>query len=145
MTAFAGSRTAASVAVMGESLQQLLRTLTPRRNPGVYAFASAPPGQVAGSVLGAFHETEGTTWILEASQAETAGLDIHFRAAWLTLDVNSGLADVGLTAAVAAALADAGIACNVVAALHHDHLFVPIEAVDAALAVLEGLQRSASR
>jgi len=58
--------------------------------------------------------------------------------------VASDLNDVGLTAAVAAALADAGIACNVVAAVHHDHLFVPVEAADAALATLRALQADAA-
>ena len=126
-------------------LQQLLRELRPRRNPGVYAFVSAPADRAAPTLqpLAVFREAEGTTWILEAADAAAAGLDIRFRTAWLTLDVQSGLADVGLTAAVAAALANAGIACNVMAALHHDHLFVPIGAADAALAVLERLQRSA--
>ena len=51
---------------------------------------------------------------------------------------------VGLTAAVAVALADAGIACNVVAAVHHDHLFVPVESADAALAALRALQPDAA-
>src|SRR5262245_6795040 len=117
-----------AAAVTAAGVQRLLRTLQPRRNPGVYAFVRAPASPAAGSLqpLGVFHEAEGTTWIVETAGAEAAGLEIAFRAAWLTLDVPSGLAEIGLTAAVAAALADAGIACNVVAALHHDHLFVPI-------------------
>jgi len=68
---------------------------------------------------------------------------VRLRAAWLTLAVASDLHDVGLTAAVAGALADAGIACNVLAAVHHDHLFVPLERADAALAALAALQRGA--
>src|SRR5262245_11592583 len=133
------------VATAATGLQQLLRSLRPRRNPGVYAFVSVAPGRVVDALqpLAAFQETEGTTWIVEASHAEAHGLDIRFLAAWLTLDVRSALDDVGLTAAVASALADAGIACNVMAALHHDHLFVPLEAADAALAVLQRLQQSA--
>jgi len=46
---------------------------------------------------------------------------------------------VGLTAAVAGALAEAGIACNVVAGFHHDHLFVPWERREDALAILSDL------
>jgi uncharacterized protein len=68
-------------------------------------------------------------------------LPILFRAAWLTLSVHSDLQAVGLTAAVAAALARAGVACNVIAAAHHDHLFVPLEAADAALVALNALSR----
>jgi hypothetical protein len=126
-------------------LQHLLRALAPRRNPGVYAFVSVPAGHDAAALqpLATFREAEGITLIVEASRAEAAGLDLRFRGAWLTLAVTSGLGDVGLTAAVASALADAGIACNVVAAVHHDHLFVPIDAADAALAVLADLQNQA--
>jgi hypothetical protein len=126
-------------------LPRLLRALEPRRNPGVYAFVSVPAGHDATALqpLASFREAEGTTLIVEAARAEAAGLDLRFRAAWLTLAVPSGLGDVGLTAAVASALAKAGIACNVVAAVHHDHLFVPIDAADMALAVLAGLQRQA--
>lgn len=62
----------------------------------------------------------------------------------MTLGVHSDLAAVGLTAAVASALVVAGIACNVIAAAHHDHLFVSLDAADAALAVLNALQQSAA-
>jgi hypothetical protein len=144
-----GSRTpplAPEPSVTGVGPRHLLSALQPRRNPGAYAFVSAPAGQMSTMLqpLAVFQEAEGTTWILDAEHAEAAGLEVRFRAAWLTLEVPSGLADVGLTAAVASALAAAGIACNVVAALHHDHLFVPLEAAEAAIAVLEGLQRCAS-
>lgn len=57
----------------------------------------------------------------------------------ITLMVHSALEGVGLTAAVSGALASAGIACNVVAGFHHDHLFVPWERRDEALAVLQRL------
>ena len=58
----------------------------------------------------------------------------------ITLDVNSALDGVGLTAAVASALAERQIPCNVVAAYHHDHVFVPQQQADAAVAVLVALQ-----
>jgi hypothetical protein len=57
----------------------------------------------------------------------------------ITLGVHSSLAAIGLTARVAAALAERGIAANMVAAFHHDHVFVPWERRDEALAVLRGL------
>jgi hypothetical protein len=57
----------------------------------------------------------------------------------ITLMVHSALEGVGLTAAVSGALAGAGIACNVVAGYHHDHLFVPWDRREEALAVLRGL------
>jgi hypothetical protein len=53
--------------------------------------------------------------------------------------VHSALDAVGLTAAVSRALADAGVSCNVIAGAHHDHLLVPFERGEEALAVLRGL------
>jgi len=126
-------------------LPQLLRTLAPQRHPGVYAFVEVPDGTAVAALrpIALFREAEGTTLIVDEQVAQAAGLPVRLRAAWLTLTVASDLQDVGLTAAVAGALADAGIACNVLAAVHHDHLFVPIEQADAALAALAALQRGA--
>ncbi len=62
--------------------------------------------------------------------------------AWITLTVHSSLEAVGLTAAVANTLASAGIACNVLAGFHHDHLLVPIDRVDDAMAALSRLSAS---
>jgi hypothetical protein len=114
----------------------------PVLNPGVYVFASVPADTALGSLepLATFRESEGLTLIVEERQAAEANLPVLFRAAWITLTVHSDLQAVGLTAAVAAALADAGIGCNVVAAAFHDHLFVPVEAGERALATLQGLQ-----
>jgi uncharacterized protein len=90
--------------------------------------------------LGTFREPEGVPAIVEERAAEALGLRPVFRAAWITLTADSDLQAVGLTAAEALALAEAGIACNVVAAAHHDHLFVPAERGEDALAVLAALQ-----
>ena len=128
------------------ALGRLLGTLQPYRNVGVYAFVTVPGDFDAAALrpLCTFREREGTTLVVEESSARTAGLPILLRAAWLTLGVHSDLAAVGLTAAVASTLAAAGIACNVIAAAHHDHLFVPLDATDAALAALKALQQSAA-
>jgi len=128
------------------TIHSLLRWLEPTRQPGVYAFVIAPSDCDIAALqpIASFREAEGTTLIVDEARALAAGLRVRFRAAWLVLKVASDLNDVGLTAAVAAALADAGIACNVVAAVHHDHLFVPVEAADAALAALRALQANAA-
>ncbi|HEY6513373.1 MAG TPA: ACT domain-containing protein [Burkholderiaceae bacterium] len=133
---------------MKADLQALLSALQPRRNPGVMAFVAVPAGAADTTIaalepIATFREGEGVTLIVEESRARAAGLVVLLHAAWLTLDVPSGLDAVGLTAAVAGALAGAGIACNVVAAAHHDHLFVPIARADDALAVLRALQARA--
>lgn len=92
--------------------------------------------------IGAFQEAEGLTIIIEESRAIELGIPILFRAAWITLEVHSDLAAVGLSAAVAAALAREKIACNIIAAAHHDHLFVPAVEAKHALDVLGQLSRT---
>ncbi len=92
-----------------------------------FALAEGDPPSDAFAVI---REEEGTTVIVAH---EAGGF------ARITLTVHSALDGVGLTAAVASGLAGAGIACNVVAGYHHDHLFVPWERRDEALAVLQRL------
>ena len=89
-------------------------------------------GEPPADAFAVIREEEGTTAILPG---ECAGMPF----ARITLTVHSALEGVGLTAAVSGALAEAGIACNVVAGYHHDHLFVPWDRRDEALAVLRRL------
>ena len=57
----------------------------------------------------------------------------------ITLNVHSSLEAVGFLAAITARLAAAGMGVNPVSAYFHDHLFVPADRVDEAMAILEGL------
>jgi len=84
-------------------------------------------------------EEEGTTLVLEEAAAQALGLVGGPPFAMLSLGVHSPVDSVGLTAALATVLATRGIACNVVAGAYHDHLFVPVERADEALAVLSGI------
>jgi hypothetical protein len=84
-------------------------------------------------------EDEGLTAVVRVADAERLGQRPDFVAAWLTLDVDSALDSVGLTAAVATALANEGIACNVLAGFHHDHLLVPEDRADEAATILQAL------
>jgi hypothetical protein len=96
-------------------------------------------------VIASVREAEGLSLIVEKSFANENGLQPHFECAWITLNVNSDLAAVGLTAAFASALGDAKISCNVVAGLNHDHIFVPVDQAHVALDVLRALQQNAGR
>ena len=58
----------------------------------------------------------------------------------ISLEVHSGLEAVGLTATLSSRLAEHGISANVVAARNHDHLFVPWDRREEALAALRGLE-----
>jgi uncharacterized protein len=121
-------------------LKTLLRTMRPTLNPGVYVYACLESNQLTpAQIIGTFREREGITAIIEKTQAERFGLEFTFESAWITLEVNSALQAVGLTAAFSKALSDADISCNVIAAYHHDHIFVPLQDARKALEVLERL------
>jgi hypothetical protein len=85
-------------------------------------------------------EDEGTSYLIPLEAARNLGIDPYFIGAWLTLEVNSALDAVGLTAAVAAVLANSGIPCNVFAGYHHDHLLVPSAQAKQAIAILTALR-----
>ena len=123
------------------NLSRLLASLSPRLNPGRFVFCSVPQPTVVqvAAALGSFREAEGTTLILAREEAERLGLTYDYLAAWITLEVHSSLAAVGLTAAFAKALAGEGISCNVIAGFHHDHLFVAEADAEHALARLQRL------
>lgn len=125
--------------------RNLLASLEPVLQSGTWVYAQLPLGSDPGTLqpLACFREAEGWTVIVAEDCATSAGLDVRFRAAWLTLTVPSALDSVGLTAAFATALARAGIACNVMAGVCHDHLFVPVEQGAAALDCLHALQQTA--
>ena len=123
-------------------LDAMLADLSVVRRPGAFAWVvveetTAAVLAVARAVV---REEQGTTVVLAVEDAERLGLDVEFVSAWLTLAVQSSLEAVGLTAAFSRVLADAGIACNVVAGVHHDHLLVPVDRVDDAVAAIERLR-----
>ena len=123
------------------NLSRLLASLSPRLNPGRFVFCSVPQPTVVqvAAALGSFREAEGTTLILAREEAERLGLAYDYLAAWITLEVHSSLAAVGLTAAFAKALAGEDISCNVIAGFHHDHLFVAEADAERARARLQRL------
>lgn len=123
------------------NLSALLATLSPRLNPGefVFCWVAQPTVVQVAAALGSFRESEGTTLILARAEADRLGLAYDYLAAWITLDVQSSLAAVGLTAAFATALAEETISCNVIAGYHHDHLFVAQADAERALAALQRL------
>lgn len=123
-------------------LQKLLASMTPQLNPEVYVFATLPPGSSLPQGLEPvmrFVEREGTTLILAESSATAAGLAGTFRCRMITLDIHSSLEAVGFLAAITNRLAAAGMGVNPVSAFYHDHLFVPAERAEEALAILRKL------
>lgn len=112
---------------------RMVAEMAPVLDGRAWRFAILAEGAVPPDAFALIREDEGLTAILPGEGGDFARI---------TLMVHSALEGVGLTAAVSGALASAGIACNVVAGFHHDHLFVPWERRDEALAVLQRLSQS---
>ena len=121
-------------------LGRLLAQLAPNLDPALYVFATLTMPLPQGyDPLMIFHEAEGTTVILRSDEARRLGLEDLPTFRRIVLTVHSSLEAVGLTAAVAVALTAEGISANVVAAFHHDHVFVPADRAEEAMACLAAL------
>ena len=123
-------------------LDELLANLSARQRPGRWCLVSGPPVPAGIEVAATVVEEEGITSVIRVEDAERLGVSVGFVAAWLTLEVHSALEAVGLTAAVSSALAAAQIPANVLAGFHHDHVLVPYDDAERAIAVLDGLRPS---
>ena len=122
------------------NLDVLIASMEPVVRDGRYVFVTVDTATAA--TLPAeivVRETEGVTVVVAQAEADARGLPYDFVAGWITLQVHSALDAVGLTAAFSGALAASGISTNVVAGYHHDHLLVPINDVDRAMAALREL------
>jgi len=121
--------------------------MEPVLNDGVYVFSSVPHDVDVTTLpaIATFRENEGITVVIEEETARRSGLPVLFRSAWITLKVHSDLQAVGLTAAFAAALGEANISCNVIAGAFHDHIFVPVESAQEAMAALRRLQQGSTK
>jgi hypothetical protein len=125
-------------------LQALLTGMKPEMQPGIFVFCTILEETeipAATRPLLTFREREGTTLIVRQEEAESLGLGYQFASRLITLTVHSSLEAVGFLAAITARLAEAGISVNAVSAFYHDHLFVPHDRADEALARLQEMMR----
>ncbi|MFN3209253.1 MAG: ACT domain-containing protein [Roseovarius sp.] len=125
--------------------QAMIAGMAPVRDPETWHFCTTDDREMAERArphaLAVFAEDEGTSLILPDEVARDLGFAVEMPMSRITLSVHSALDGVGLTAAVATALAAAHIPCNVVAAYHHDHVFVPEELAEDAVAILRDVAR----
>jgi hypothetical protein len=129
------------------NLTTLIHAMQPRLCPGLFAFATIPPGSaIPGGIapIMMFQEVEGMTLIAPADQIMATGLTAIFQSRMITLDVQSSLDAVGFLAAIATRLAADSIPVNPVSAFHHDHLFVPEARADEAMGILGAMTRKES-
>ena len=123
-------------------LQVLLGHMAPALDPREFVFATLAADGIAAVLPHAimlFREAEGVTAIVEARTARDLGIEGVFVSRMITLHVYSALDAVGFLATLLPALAEAGMGVNPVSAFHHDHLFVPADRAEDALAVLKGI------
>ncbi|WP_299693982.1 ACT domain-containing protein [uncultured Tateyamaria sp.] len=123
----------------------MIAGMEPVLQDGTWVYCAVPDGADTTAAFAMIREAEGVTLILPIAVARAAGHDVSVPMRRITLNVFSDLEGIGLTAAVATALAGAGISCNVIAAYHHDHVFVGAADAERAVAVLQKLQRTASK
>ncbi len=122
----------------------LIKNLKPVLHEGEYVFCQVQDMAAYKDIplVGSFREEEGITLIMDKKSADRLGLEYYYIGAWITLQVNSSLTSIGLTAAVSDVLAKNKITCNMIAGFHHDHVFVDHVKADLAIQVLRQLSRT---
>lgn len=120
-------------------LTRLLATMAPELRGTDWGFASLPALPQGLTPFATIAEDEGLTVIAPLAELHAHGLTAEGPMARITLTVHSALEAVGLTAAVSTALAREGISANMVAGFYHDHIFLPAQDADRAMAALKAL------
>ncbi|WP_170750820.1 ACT domain-containing protein [Ruegeria lacuscaerulensis] len=121
--------------------KDMIAGMRPALQPGEYAFVVWPPdAEWPRGTRASCIEAEGLSLIVPFEAAQNGAVPMRC----ITLQVHSSLEGVGLTAAVSSALAQADIPANMVAGYHHDHVYVPSDQADKAVAILTELQGGAT-
>lgn len=123
-------------------LLTLLRSINPILQPGEFAILTVSLTMREAAELnpiGLFHEEEGLTVILPLPLPDGLTDEDPPRFRQITLAVHSSLEAVGFLAAVTRLLADKAISTNAVAGYFHDHLFVPTDRAEEAVALLHSM------
>ena len=124
-------------------LNILIASMQPMLSDGHFVFVTLSGADYDDVLLyepiAAVTEEEGLTLVIPQNRADAAAL--HYEGVFrkITLQVHSSLEAVGPTAAVSTRLAEHGISANMIAGYYHDHVFVPVDRADEAVAVLQQL------
>ena len=126
-------------------LARLIAGMEPTLDREPYVFATVADRETVRALHPrlVFEEREGTTVVVTPEIAAMHGLAHEFRCRCITLTVHSALDAVGFLAHVTTELARHGMPVNAVAGFHHDHLFVPADRADEALAILRHMAAAA--
>ncbi|MBA3859829.1 MAG: hypothetical protein C0507_23215 [Cyanobacteria bacterium PR.3.49] len=123
-----------------KNLHVLLSSISPWLHDETYVFCTVSDKQFRAlktEPICFFRESEGVSIIVEQSAADAAVLAYDGTWSLITCEVDSDLNAVGFIAAMSKIVAEAGISINPVSAYHHDHLFVPSDRAQDALALLQ--------
>lgn len=124
-------------------LQDLIKQLSPKLDPRTYVYctvAHATYGKLDHlKPIVSIAELEGLTLVIPLEEAKAEGLDYYRVFRRITLEGHSSLEALGLTSVVTSVLAERGITTNVIAGFYHDHMFVPSDRTDEAMAALKEL------
>ena len=127
-----------------KDLKTLLLSMEPILDDNEYVFVTFKKESLADilylSPLSSFYEKEGLSLIITKESAIKNNIAFESTFRLISLTIHSSLDAVGLTAAISQVLALKGISANVVAAYYHDHIFVPEEKANEAMAALRELQ-----
>lgn len=123
------------------SLNILISEMNPILNDGDFVFVSVQDSSIVARehVICEMKEKEGITLVLNKDIAEKHGFVYEYISAWITLNIHSSLAAIGLTAKFSKELSDHNISCNVIAGFYHDHIFVDKKDAANAIKVLKKL------
>lgn len=113
--------------------------LKPQLDPRVWVFCAVETtfDYKGLAPIAVFQEMEGTTIVVERSMAIRHQLGHTFASKRITLGAFTELDSIGILAAVTKILAKHDIATNAFCAFYHDHIFVPEDRAEEALAILE--------
>lgn len=99
--------------------------------------------EILDSIVCVFREEEALTVVfsedVKADIEESSEEDIQGPFAMITMTVQTDLNAIGILAKITAELAKEKIAVNAFSAYHHDHIFVPYDKKDAAVALIKPL------
>jgi len=122
-------------------IQVLLKEMKPVLDRAEYVFTTMKYYNLNEDItrlnpIATFLENEGMTVVITKTTADQHNIVFDKVFNKITLEVHSSLEAVGLTAAISTALTANKISANVIAGYYHDHVFVPSDKADQALATL---------
>ncbi|GAA6209626.1 ACT domain-containing protein [Cognatishimia sp. WU-CL00825] len=126
------------------NLDALINSMSAVLVDGVFVFVTLKGREIPKGIVPqmVFQEVEGTTLIMQRSEALALGQPYEFPCRMITLNIHSSLEAVGFMARIATALAKSEMGVNPVSGFFHDHLFVPDGREAEALQVLRSMAQA---